>query len=186
MRASDGGDLTRIMSNPDGGDIPGDYSPSGTHLVFKRFRGLVVVGLFVVDIAADGTGDGEPQQLTPERMVLDDTGHAGRWSPDGEEILFVAHKSRDHHKSIWVIDVGADGGAPAQLTIGPGCGGPIGEADQYGCYWPGWSADGDKIVFTRSEPGGSNESIWIVNADGSDLVQVTDGTDDNPVWGTPP
>jgi hypothetical protein len=33
---------------------------------------------------------------------------------------------------------------------------------------------------------GSNETIWIVNADGSSPVQVTDGTDDNPDWGTPP
>jgi hypothetical protein len=43
-----------------------------------------------------------------------------------------------------------------------------------------------EFVFTRSEPFGSNESIWIVNADGSGLMQVTDGTDDNPVWGPPP
>ena len=82
--------------------------------------------------------------------------------------------------------VNADGGSPAQLPIAPGCGGPLGEADAYGCYSPDWSPDGDRIVFTRSEPDGSNESIWIVNADGTGLVQVTDGADDNPTWGTPP
>ena len=117
-------------------------------------------------------------------MILDDTGHAGRWSPDGEQILFVARESEDHHKAIWVVN--ADGGSPEQLPIAPGCGGPLGEPDAYGCYSPDWSPDGDQIVFTRSEPDGSNESIWIVNADGSGLVQVTDGTDDNPVWGTSP
>ncbi len=98
----------------------------------------------------------------------------------------MARESEDHHKAIWVVDMGADGGAPHRLPIAPGCGGPLGEADAYGCYSPDWSPDGDRIVFTRSEPDGSNESIWIVNADGSGLVQVTDGTDDNPVWGTPP
>ena len=144
VRASDGGDLTRITSNPDGGDIPGDYSPDGTHLVFKRFEDDVPTGMFVVDIADDGAGEGEPQQLTPEGMVLDDTGHAGRWSPDGEEILFVARESEDHHKAIWVVDVGADGGAPSQLPIAPGCGGPLGEADAYGCYSPDWSPDGEQ------------------------------------------
>jgi hypothetical protein len=41
------------------------------------------------------------------------------------------------------------------------------------------------IAFTRSEPDASNESIWIVNTDGNDLVQVTDGTDDGPDWGPP-
>ena len=184
VRASDGGGLMRITSNPEGGDIPGDYSPDGTRLLFKRFEDEVPTGMFVVDIADDGAGVGEPRQLTPEGMVLDDTGHAGRWSPDGEEILFVARASEDHHKAIWVVN--ADGGSPEQLPIAPGCGGPLGEPDAYGCYSPGWSPDGDRIVFTRSEPDGSNESIWIVNADGSGLVQVTTGTDDNPVWGTPP
>ena len=96
----------------------------------------------------------------------------------------MARESEDHHKAIWVVN--ADGGSPEQLPIAPGCGGPLGEPDSYGCYSPGWSPDGDQIVFTRSEPDGSNESIWIVNADGSGLVQVTTGADDNPVWGTPP
>ena len=110
--ASDGGGLTRITSNPDGGDIPGDYSPDGARLSFMRFVDDVPTGLFVVDIEADGAGQGEPQQLTPEGMMLDDSGHAGRWSPDGEEILFVARESEDHHKAIWVVNMGAAGGAP--------------------------------------------------------------------------
>ena len=186
VRASDGGDLRRITSNPDGGDIPGDYSPDGTRLVFKRFEDDVPTGMFVVDIADDGTSEVQPQQLNMEGMVLDDTGHAGRWSPNGEEILFVARESEDHHKAIWVVNVGADGGAPRRLAIAPGCGGPLGEDDTYGCYSPDWSPDGNQIVFTRSEPDGSNETIWIVNADGTGLVQVTNGPDDNPVWGPPP
>jgi Tol biopolymer transport system component len=78
VRAHDGGDLTRITSNPDGGDIPSDYSPDGTQLVFKRFEGEVMTGVFVVDIADDGTAAGDPQRLTPEGMVLDDT--RARWS----------------------------------------------------------------------------------------------------------
>jgi Tol biopolymer transport system component len=174
----------RITSNPDGGDIPGDYSPDGTRLVFERFDDDVPTGMFVVGVGDDGAGSGEPRQLTPEAMLLDDTGHVGRWSPDGQRILFVARESEDHHKAIWVVD--ADGGSPEQLPIAPGCGGPLGQPESYGCYSPGWSPDGAQIVFTRSEPDGSNESIWIVNADGSGLVQVTTGTDDNPDWGPPP
>jgi Tol biopolymer transport system component len=185
VSASDGGDLTRITSNPDGEDIPGDYSPDGTRLVFKRVVDEVPTGMFVVDIAADGTSDDEPRQLTPEGMVLDDTQHAGRWSPDGEEVLFVARDTENHHKAIWIVNVGADGGAPSQLPIALPCGGPLGEADANGCYAPDWSPDGEKIAFTLSEPDGSNETIWIVNADGSNPVQVTDGTDDIPDWGPP-
>jgi Tol biopolymer transport system component len=185
VRASDGGDLKRITSNPDGGDIPGEFSPDGTQLVFTRFEDEVPTGMFVVDIADDGTGDGEPRRLTPEGTILDDTGHAGRWSPNGEEILFVAVESENHHKAIWVVDVGSEGGAAQRLPIAPGCGGPLDDADAHGCYAPDWSPDGDRIVFTRSEPDASNESIWIVNADGTGLVQVTDGTDDGADWGPP-
>jgi hypothetical protein len=187
VRASDGGDLTQITSNPNGGDIPGDYSPDGTQLVFKRFEGDVPTGMFVVAIADDGSGVGEPRELTPAGMTLDDTGHSGRWSPDGETILFVAQPAPNHHKAIYSLAIGdqADG-AISQLPIAPGCGGPASQPDAYGCYSPSWSPDGDRIVFTRSEPNGSNERIWTVNADGSGLVQVTDGTDDNPVWGPPP
>ena len=40
VRASDGGDLTRLTSAPDGMfDLPGDYSPDGRQLVFKRTTG---------------------------------------------------------------------------------------------------------------------------------------------------
>ena len=84
------------------------------------------------------------------------------------------------------VELGEEGeGAIRQLPIAPGCGGPLGETDAYGCYSPDWSPDGNRLVFTRSEPDASNESIWIVNTDGSGLVQVTNGTDDGPDWGPP-
>ena len=94
---------------------------------------------------------------------LDDTGHAGRWSADGDTILFVAQPAPGHHKAIYSLAIGNEGdGLWGQLPVAPGCGGPATEPDTYGCYSPSWSPDGDRIVFTRSEPDGSNESIWIV------------------------
>ena len=180
VRASDGGDLTRITSNPGGEDTPGEYSPDGTRLVFIRFENEAPVGYFVTNV--DGTG--EPRQLTPDGMGLDDDSHfGGSWSPSGDDILFEARETADHHKAIWIVN--ADEGAPRQLPIIMPCGGPLDTADEYGCYSPDWSPDGDRIVFTRSEPDRSNETLWIVNADGSNPVQVTDGTDDNPYWGPP-
>ena len=98
-------------------------------------------------------------------MVLDDSHFGGSWSPSGDDILFVARESEGHHKAIWVVN--ADGGAPEQLPITPVCGGPLDTPDEYGCYSPDWSPDGDRIVFTRSEPDRSNETLWIVNADGT-------------------
>ena len=176
IRTSDGGDLTRITSNPGGGDIPGDYSPDGTRIVFVRSQDDVPVGIYISNV--DGSG---LRQLTPPDMILDDSGFGGRWSPDGNRILFVARTAEDHHKAIWTVD--ADGGVPEQLPITPACGGPNADPNAYGCYSPSWSPDGEQIVFTRSDP--STESIYIVNTDGSGLVQVTDGEDDSPIWGTP-
>jgi Tol biopolymer transport system component len=188
IRASDGGDLTRITSVPGGFDLPGDFSPNGGQLVFVRSNRQGPLGLFVTNI--DGTG---LKKLTPKGLILDDSGSNGRWSPDGRQILFVARTSEENHKAIWVVD--ADGGTPpSQLPITPACGGPWSGDNQFGCYSPDWSPDGTQIVFARNDgtPAAGaaedaiGESIYIVNADGSGLTQVTDGEDDQPDWATVP
>ena len=178
IRASDGGDLTRITSNPGGQDLAGGYSPDGSQIVFVRFveDGAPPVGMFFINI--DGSG---LRQITPADMSLDEDGFAGQWSPDGSSILVVALTEADR-KAIWVVDA-TDGEDPVPLPITPECGGARAEPGTFACYAPSWSPDGSKIVFARSD--GSGESIYMVNADGSDLVQVTDGQDDQPQWGTP-
>lgn len=179
IRASDGGGMSRITSNPGGDDIPGDYSPDGDRLVFVRSTEDGTVGLFVTDVEGN-----DSHMISPPELVVDEI-FGGSWSPSGDRILFVARDTEDHHKAIWVVN--ADGSASQRLQIADGCGGPLGDPESFGCYSPGWSPDGTRIVFTRSSPDGSEENLWIVNADGSDLVQLTDGgTDDQPDWGPEP
>lgn len=102
----------------------------------------------------------------------------------------MARETQDHHKAIWVVN--ADGSSPHPLRIDEACGGPLSDTEAVGCYSPAWSPDGSQIAFTQSSPGGSEgigyiENIYIVNADGTGVLQVTDGGyDDNPDWGTPP
>lgn len=178
IRASDGGGLSRITKIPGGDDIPGDYSPEGDQLVFLRATKDGPVGIFVTDL--DG---GDVRRISPPGVAVADT-TAGRWSPIDDRILFVAD-TPNHHKEIWVVN--ADGSDPHRLQIAPGCGGPLSDPESFGCYSPSWSPDGQWIVFVRSAPDGSEENLWIVNADGSGLVQLTDGgTDDLPDWGPDP
>ena len=177
IRSSDGGGLKRMTSVPGGYDIAGDYSPDGRRLVLFRSNRQGPVGLFVTNI--DGTG---LRRLSPKGLIVDDSGFAGSWSPEGNQILFVARTSEQNHKAIWVVD--ADGGTPKQLPIAPACGGPDAAEGQFGCYSPDWSPDGAKIIFARYD--GAGESIYTVNADGSGLTQITDGEDDQPDWAPAP
>ena len=47
--------------------------------------------------------------------------------------------------------------------------------------WTGaWSLDGEQIAFTR---GVGPAQIWVMDADGSDVQQITTDTDDSwPTW----
>jgi Tol biopolymer transport system component len=175
IRSSDGGGLTRITSNPGGDDIPGDYSPDGKRLVFARSHHNAPLGIFVTKLDGGGL-----QQITPSGMhVTPEFG--GVWSPKGNRILFVARAAPDHLRAIWVVN--ADGGGLHQLSIQPPCGGATSDPRSTDCFYPGWSLDGTKIVFTRVT-GGTESNIHTVNTDGSGLFRVTKtGGGDQPDWG---
>jgi Tol biopolymer transport system component len=176
IRVSDGGDLTRITSNPVGYDTPGDYSPDGARMVFARFDADENARLFVIDV--EGTGS----HRISGRLVGELS--PGRWSPTGDQILFAARRSDDHHKTIWIVN--ADGSSLHELQIDPTRGGLWSDPEAVGCYSPAWSPDGTRIVYVRSTPAGEDEGIYIANADGSGSVRLTDGEDDQPDWGASP
>jgi len=169
IRSSDGGGLTRVTSNPFGGtDYPGDFSPDGTRFVFARNdptrpkhaepeggqRGNVA--LFVVN--TDGRG---VHRITPWGLVWNED--AGRWSPDGNNILF------DNNGSLYVVH--PDGTGLRKI--------PLLTRSTTFVQNPDWSPDGTKIVFslaTSTGPGTFQSGIYTANADGTDLQRIT-----NPV-----
>jgi Tol biopolymer transport system component len=175
IRVSDGGGLKRITSNPGGEDIPGDYSPDGTRLVFFRSTDDGTTGIFVTNL--DGS---DLQRVSPPDLQVEP---AGVWSPDGSQILLETSASEDHSE-IWAVN--SDGSSAHELPITPACGGPFSDPNSFGCFDPAWSPDGSQIVFARSNADGE-ANISIVNADGRGLVQVTDGGfDHQPDWGPDP
>lgn len=179
IRSSDGGDLTRMTSNPGGHDTPGDYSPNGKRFVFARSDANGdPLGLFVVNVNNTGL-----KQITPTGTLVTD-GVGGNWSPQGNEIVFSRHLTADVHSSLWVVH--SDGSGLHELQVqGVACGGANDDANGIGCFDPRWSPDGKKIAFGISSAEGRN--IYTINADGSGLTQISHGgQDDGADWGTHP
>ncbi len=151
VRASDGGDLIRVTTSPDGGhDIPGDYSPDGRQIVFLRpdLADEEHNALLVVNV------DGSDEHALTDRKV----GFApGRFSPDGRTILTEADGT--------LLLVPVDSGEPSSITIA--------EAPDGFAYGGAWSPDGEWIVFSL-RVGQGNLDIYIMRKDGTDLRQITD------------
>ena len=86
------------------------------------------------------------------------------WSPDGRRLAFEARS--DDIVQVWTAD--ADGRNLTRLTGGDSAG----EA-------PRWSPDGRRIAFVR------DGDIWTIQANGSDLRNLTDTPDafeGSPAW----
>lgn len=176
VRASDGGDLTRVSTF---GDTPGDYSPDGTQISFVGADPNGDLHIYIVKV-----NGGAPTAITPAGMsVVDDYG--GTWSPTVNKILFVARPTPDSRRAIWAVN--ADGSGLRELPI-PDCGRLVSDPKSIGCDRPSWSPDGTKIAFARYSNKTHLKDIYTVNPDGSDLFQVTHtGRQDfAPDWGTHP
>ena len=181
VRASDGGDLQQVTSEPNGDDAPADYSPNGkllliTKLSFDPFD----YGFYTVKL--DGSG---LRRILPEGM--DFRFGSGSWSPQGNEIVFSSHyPSDDYHSSIWAVH--SDGTGLRQLPVTGPCGGLNADPTTIGCFNPIWSPDGKKIVFGRNADDDQRD-LYTVKGDGSGLFQVTHTADIgefNGDWGTHP
>jgi Tol biopolymer transport system component len=171
IRSSDGGGLRRLTNAEGLVDIPIDYSPDRTRILFGRVdpdnhHCTKRSALFVVNV--DGSG---LDRITPWGFCDDD----GSWSPDGTEIAF------EHNGSMFVVHPNGSDLAKVPLAIpgGSGAGDFV------------WSPDGTKIVFllfARTGPNSYQEGIATANADGTNVQQVTiapDGMfDHEPDWGS--
>jgi TolB protein len=95
------------------------------------------------------------------------------WSPDGERIAFVSlHVGTSHFDQLFTMD--PRGGTVTRLT----------DLDGGNVQQPAWSTDGTRIAFHASFGGAIDDEIYIVAADGSKLVQITDNrrSDSDPAW----
>jgi Tol biopolymer transport system component len=172
IRTSDGGDLTQVTSIPGGDDVPIDYSPDGTKIVFGRNpngpRGRNQA-LFVVNV--DGSG---LHRITPWGWSDDD----GSWAPDGSRIVF------EHFGSLFTVHPDGSGLSKIKLQTRS-------STTAFTAFDAGWSPDGTKIVFSLSVQGPAGsvvEGIATANADGSAVQMITSSPtrDHKADWGPHP
>jgi len=179
VRSSDGGGLQRVTSDPNGDDCPSDYAPDGKRLVVTRANDTS----YELDtVKLDGSG---LKQIAPAGTNFDFC--SGRWSPQGNEILYSAHVPDADRSTIWVAH--SDGTGVQEIPV-PGCGGPRSDPSSIGCSGPVWSPDGQKIAFSRHTLLPTEQfDLYTANADGSGLSQVTNTPDlqeGGSDWGTHP
>jgi len=178
-RSSDGGGLRQLTSIPGGDDVPGSWSPDGKRIVLHRFGPDSDEGVFVVN--ANGTG---LKQILPASTLA---GLALNWSPQGNDIVFSRHVTPALHSSLWIVH--ADGSGLHAVNVQPStaCGGANDDPTADGCFGPGWSPDGTKIVFAKGQNGDVDANIFTVNVNGTGLAQVTHtGGSQSPDWGIHP
>ena len=144
---ADGSNQTNLTNNSahDGDPM---WSPDGTKIAFSSDRDGNR-DIYVMN------SDGSNQTNLTGNSANDD---APAWSPDGTKIAFSNDCSG--HGEIYVMN--ADGSNQMELT-----------SSAHAANYPAWSPDGSKIAFGRATHSWLWRDIYLVNADGTDLRNLT-------------
>ena len=96
-----------------------------------------------------------------------DPGFRGRWSPEGDRIVYAKYEA--DRWNVWLLDLTT--GHTQRLTSG-----------EFAEFDPEFSPDGNFIAFTSNQGGDSN--IWIMGYDGANPTPITThpAIDCEPTW----
>jgi Tol biopolymer transport system component len=166
-RFADGGDVTRLSSVTDVHDIPADYSPDGSMVVYFRSGSPDPapwdIGGSLWIAKTDGTG--------VRRLPITETSPNwwARWSPDGKSILFASARL-EAPGALWTIR--PDGSKIRKIFEDAGARSPI---------TPTWSPDGSQIMFAldpiADEFQHPANDVYVIRANGTGMTKVIGGDD---------
>jgi hypothetical protein len=152
----------------------GAFSPDGSQVVYSRGGGWP--GPYLVDI--DG---GTPRSLAdpcPRQACGEPAPEATAWSPDGSTIAWLDFgegtiPGAGHENFLSFVNPDGTGLREGVATL-PGT---------FGGNSLVWSPDGSRLVFWMADDDDRNAQIFVINADGTGLRQITDeGENLWPVW----
>ncbi|MDE0298133.1 MAG: hypothetical protein OXN17_05840 [Candidatus Poribacteria bacterium] len=161
---SDGSNVVRI-THDDFFETDSSWSPDGTKIAFASFRHVVGnTEIYVMD--SDGNN---PINVTRHKW------HDVRpsWSPDGSKMAFVSFRDGGFNTPHHIFVMNADGTERRNLTA---------DTNLRFNSDPTWSPDGHRIAFNSLRhlvPAHSRNDIFVITADGKEMVQLTDGPSTN-------
>ena len=164
---ADGSNPLRLTNTTGVADSDPAWSPDGAQILFTRIE-FISSYHFRSDLWLMNADGSEQRLLVPGGFV-------GKWFPDGSRIIYTANRTGNYE--IYIANI--DGTNERRLTDT--------SADE---SYPSWSPDSNRIVFTAStgewnSPDSQNTfEIFIMNADGSGMRQLTNNTatDVYPRW----
>ena len=167
-----GTDRQRLTTTPpsQGRDFQATWAPDGASLAFVSTRDG---GYELYRMNADGTSQTRLTNTNPE---------ADDWqpsvSPDGR-IAFASDRDNTLYEAYDLYILDPDTGKVSRLTFD---GDPDENSFRHDSLNPVWSPDGTRIAFDSTRSG--NREVWVINADGSGLANVSNdpGQDYEPAW----